>query len=345
MSKKIFTLIAVVLLMSIDTYAQFDPKAARKGTDSEWVVKFFRVNNPGEFLYEDANSEYSKNKGLNFLGVEGKGDNENNAMIVKYTRGKVMPQYLIMLGKSVVEETEIICPICNDPDCAHSERVEVGYTSARFLVNLKDSIQHYEGDADKFKKFTWNEYTRLAFVDGRLYGDSVVVIQNSAKDSINNRINVKDVNENGEGSYSPVLFSFRLLDSEDEKEDFIIESWGETIASRKGEWIKIQNGVPVIVETTIESSAANEAEIFNIQYSTEDPVKNVGIAKDLISVNAGCGTVTIHGAAGKQVTIINTVGQTLINQLVTSDAATINVPSGVVIVTVQGKPAAKVLVK
>ncbi len=333
-----------MLIISLDTFAQFDPKQRRQGTDSEWIVKFFRVNNPNEYLYEDANSSYSKNKGMNYLGIEGKGDNENNAMIVKYTRGKVMPQYLIMLGKSVKEGTEFLCPHCQDPECEHS-KVEVGFTSARFLVSLKDSLDYYEGNKEKFDLFTHNDYTRLAFVDGKLYGDSVVVIQNSAKLGKDNRLNVRDVDESGEGAYSPVLFSFRLLVSNDDIEDFMIESWGKSIASRSGHWVKIHNGVPVITETTIDSPSANQAEIFNIEYTTEDPVANTGVSKDLISVSSDYGTVTIHGASGRKVTISNTLGQTVANQLLTSDATTIAVPSGVVVVAVEGRPAAKILVK
>lgn len=346
MNKKFFILVATALLMSgANVSAQFNPKMTRSGTNSEWVVNFFRVNNPAERLYEDANSEYSKGKGMNYLGVEGKGDEKNTAMLVKYTRGKVMPQYLIMLGKSVTEGTEYLCPECQDPDCTHS-KIEIGFTTARFLVNLTDSVEYYEEDKTKSDLFKWNSLTRLAFVEGKMYGDTVVVIQSSAKnDPKENRINVVDVNEKGEGVYTPVLFSFRLLSSDEPDGNFLIESCGEEIASSEGQWIKIQNGVPVIVDTTVKSAVVSEAERFNLEYTENDPVPNAGLNPATIQIAAGYGRVTIKGAEGRSVSISNTLGQILVRQQLPSDEVTIPVPGGIAVVAIEGKEATKVLVK
>lgn len=345
MNKKFFILAAALLMSGANVFAQFNPRMTRSGTNAEWVVNFFRVNNPAERLYEDANSEYSRGKGMNFLGVEGKGDEKNTAMLVKYTRGKVMPQYLIMLGKSVTEGTEYLCPECQDPDCTHS-KIEIGFTTARFLVNLTDSVEHYEGDQTRGDLFKWNDYARLAFVDGKMYGDTVVVLQHSAKnDPKENRINVVDVNDKGEGVYSPVLFSFRLLNSDEPDGDFLIESCGKEIASREGQWIKIQNGVPVIVDTTVKSAIVNEAEKFNLEYTENSPVPNAGLNPATIRITADYGTVTIKGAEGKTVSISNTLGQILVKQRLQRDEVTVAVPAGVAVVAVEGKKATKVLVK
>lgn len=347
MNKKFVLFVASALLLSgANVFAQFSPKKTRSGTNSEWVVNFFRVSNPNERFYEDANSEYSKGRGMNFLGIEGKGDEMNTAMLVKYTRGKVMPQYMIMLGRSVNEGYEYICPICNDPECTHS-KIEVGYTTARFLVNLSDSVEYYKGDKDKQDKFLWNKmYTRLAFVEGKMYGDSVVVIESSAKDPKENRINVVDVDKNGEGAYSPILFSFRLLQGDEPDGDFLIESSGKNIASTEGQWIKIQNGVPVIVDTTEDGTGiVKEAEAFNLEYTENDPVPNIGLNPTSVQITGGQGTVTIKGAQGKSVTINNTLGQILVKKQLDSDEVTINVPSGVAIVAIEGKASTKVLVK
>ena len=50
-------------------------------------------------------------------------------------------------------------------------------------------------------------------------------------------------------------------------------------------------------------------------------------------------------AAGKTVTIVNVLGQTVANTVVSSDNATIAAPAGVVIVTVEGEAAVKAIVK
>ncbi|MDH6311865.1 hypothetical protein M2137_000624 [Parabacteroides sp. PFB2-10] len=345
MNKKLFYVVmAGSLLMGSTVYGQFNPSATRAGSSSEWVMEFFRVNDPASFLYEDANSNYSKEKGMNYLGVESKGNKSNNAMIVKYTRGKIMPQYLVMLGKSIEYETEMLCSICHDPACSHSKE-EVNYTSARFLVSLKDSVDYYQNNKAMLEKFLWNGYTRLAFVDGKLYGDSVLVIQNSSLPAKANRINVVDVDEKGEGKHLPVLFSFRLLSTDNEDGEFMIESHADRVGAGWAEWIKIQNGVPVLVETVFGANQVSESEVFDVVYSREDPVATLEVPEARIAVLSDYGTVTVKGAAGKRVTLVNPAGQVIISRRLASDETVISAPAGVVIVSIDDQFSTKVLVK
>lgn len=348
MNKRTFSLLAgMILSFSLQSFAQFKPMNTRadaeeEGLLKEWAVKFYRVNAPDEHLYEDANSVYSKDKRVNFLAAEGKGDEKNSTMLVKYARGKVMPQYLILLGKSVEEGYEDLCTLCNDPECTHS-KTKTGYVSGRFLVNLKDSINHYENDKVRKDIFKWNDLTRLAFVDGTIWGDSLLVIQSSALEATKDTINFRTVDERGEGEYNPALFSFRLLENDPEG-DFMIESWCKSIGDREGAWIKIQNGVPVMVETTILSARDNEAEIFNIEHTADNPVSNITIESG-IKIISGKESVTIRGAAGKSVQISNIAGQILLQQNLASDEASLSVPTGIAIVNVEGEQAQKVIVK
>jgi len=312
------------------------------------VVKFFRVNSvpvAKEYLYEDANSVYSQGLGMNFLGVEGKGMDKLSAMRARYFTGDVMPQYLISVDESEIPDTEAkLCDICGEPDCEHSTPKVDGYIQGRFLVNLIDSVTYYGGPtAEKGQKFAWEKnYTRLAFVDGRLTKDSVLFITNYA-----NSVNRYDLKVN---KHTPVLFQFRLL--ADDSNDFLFESesWSGNKAfdggiapnETNGGWIKIQNGVPVIISNRAE--AYNQAEIFNLEVTTDNPTSNEGIEAGEVKVIAGTGTVTIKGAAGKQVVVANILGQVVSNQVLTSDEATIAAPAGVVVVSVDGA-ATKALVK
>jgi len=331
------------------------------------IVKFYRVRNTAarEYLYEDANSEYSKDLGLNFLGIEGKGMTENAPMIVRNMTGDIpMPQYLISVDEEVVPAEENICPFCQgkDPNCEHSTFVRE-HIKGRFLINLKDSIDYYDGNASAMKKFTFdNGYTRLAFVDGKLYDDSTLVISNSAYTGNENPIDwndrditwaSKDTIDLSTKKYSPVLYSFRLLNDEPELDFFIeSESWkddgpwnGAIQPTKTGGWIKIQNGVPVIVNAP-QTEDFKGADIFNIDLAEEGelPTSNEGIEAGDVKVIAGTGTVTIKGAAGKQVVVANVLGQVVSNQVLTSDEATIAAPAGVVVVSVDGT-ATKALVK
>jgi len=117
------------------------------------------------------------------------------------------------------------------------------------------------------------------------------------------------------------------------------------IAPMKGGWVKIQNGVPVISYAAF-SDAANEAEIFNVEKTSETPTANEpGLSTKTVSVVAGNGTVTINGAANKTVVITNVLGQTIANTVLSSDNAEIAAPAGVVVVAVEGEAAVKAIVK
>ena len=151
--------------------------------------------------------------------------------------------------------------------------------------------------------------------------------------------------------HNPAAFSFRLLT--DENNDFLIESesWkddkefdGGIAPTEKGGWIKIQNGVPVIVNVSW-TEAAHQAEIFNSEVTTEAPTDNEEVSTSEVTVIAGNGQITINGAAGKKVVVSNILGQVVANTVITSDNATIAAPQGVVVVAVEGEEAVKAIVK
>ena len=77
----------------------------------------------------------------------------------------------------------------------------------------------------------------------------------------------------------------------------------------------------------------------------KDVVANEDINASAISVVATEGGVIVKGAEGKNVVIANVLGQTIANTVISSDAATIATPSGVVIVAVEGEAAVKAIVK
>ncbi|MDR0750754.1 MAG: DUF6383 domain-containing protein [Tannerellaceae bacterium] len=158
-----------------------------------------------------------------------------------------------------------------------------------------------------------------------------------------------------------MVFQFRLYDPDgtsDQSVDaklvrkFLIESRqddGTEIGPLEGRWVKIQNGVPVISERIeLTNARQNGAEIFNVLESTIGD-KAVGNEKAVVSsdvqVIGGAGTVTILNAGGKKVAISNILGQTVANQVVSSDNVTIALPKGIVVVAIDGEAAVKAIVK
>jgi len=339
-------------------------------TTDENLVKFFRVNGSAkEYLYEDANSDYStpvngaddatRLSQINFLGIEGKGDTKKPTMWAKYIPNdkKTMPQYVIAVG---IEKTPAVEGIpCPDHgwDCEHAVQGTPEVIEGRFLINFSDSIS--ANDKPHSTKFQWNaQYTRLGFVPAKLMGKTMI-IDNSVYTGNKKPITVgkpetfasKDTIDLSGNKHNSVVFQFRLPKTG--SNDFLIESesWKDNkpfagdIAPSNGGWVKIQNGVPVIANTTY-SEAGMDAEIFNLEIAAEgeNATSNEGIEAGKVSVVAGQGYVTIKGAAGQQVVVANILGQVIANKVLTLDEETVAAPAGVVVVSVGGT-ATKALVK
>ena len=112
----------------------------------------------------------------------------------------------------------------------------------------------------------------------------------------------------------------------------------------KGGWVKIQNGVPVIVSAEFETEAA-QADVFNVEVTEGGATANDEITTSEVTIIAGEGNVTIANAAGKKVVVSIILGQVVATQVLTSDNAVIAAPQGVVVVAVEGEEAVKAIVR
>ena len=341
-------------------------------SDDPDTLKFFRVNNTADMLFEDAHSVYSKDKEINFLGVnnniqypDAKRAIYVDTAYVDRGTGYIKPQYMLAVGVNVVPGIDAVpCPLEHnhgyDKDgkpldkwtCSHATPGTDGYIRGRYLINAVDSAKAdgaYAGavrDAD----YIWNNQVRLAFVEAIHKADTLYILD-GANANLTDPVDFTKLPKAskkylGNNTHKNVVFSFRLL--EEGSDNFLIESAetdGEMIAPMKGGWVKIQNGVPVISYAAF-SDAANEAEIFNVEKTSETPTANEpGLSTKTVSVVAGNGTVTINGAANKTVVITNVLGQTIANTVLSSDNAEIAAPAGVVVVAVEGEAAVKAIVK
>ena len=167
------------------------------------------------------------------------------------------------------------------------------------------------------------------------------------------KIGIQAIINLADNTHKDWVFSFRYIARH--SSDFVIES--ETtnrdirsaaiIRPGYGGWMKVDNAVPTITrsdERTLMAEAGGSW--MNVVRST-NPVGNeeVNAASTAATVIGGTGTVTILNAAGKKVTISNMLGQTIANATLSSDDATFNAPAGVIVVTIEGDVATKVLVK
>lgn len=309
------------------------------------MVKFYRTaSTEKEYLYAAAPKD-----GMTFLNVEGKGDNAETAaemtVIPTTESGVLMPQYFI--ARNVKEQKGSI-DFCGEDHESLADSLKCPHTKVvpdtvfgDFLVNLKID--------NKYKKYDWEgKYTRLAFLKGYAVKDKNVLPGEGAYTNL--FVDGKQVTI-AENKHNTAKFSFRLI-NDNEEQDFLIESesWGKKTAFdgdvrplTNGGWIKIQNGVPVIVAEDFED--AIQGDVFNADVAEGGATANDEITTSEVTIIAGEGNVTIANAAGKKVVVSNILGQTIASQVLTSDNAVIAAPQGVVVVAVEGEEAVKAIVK
>ena len=314
-------------------------------------AKIYTVNSTEkEYLYEDANSKYSEGLGINFLGIESKGVNAKSAMFVDtaYVRNNTnMPQYMLVMDPQIVKADTIWCDATEAHKhetkeealaCPHTTVIPASVTG-RYLINAQDSVN--AGNKD----YVWNrDYTRLAFVEAKHIGDTLVIFRNgkpstAAADSIflgNNNHNYKN-------SKNPV-FAFRLVNTD--ACDFLIETVGDhkIPSDGQGGWVAVKNGVPVVARYANYNDAIRDAEIFNIEATDEEATANETISAGNVVVAGVDGAVVVKGAEGKNVIVSTILGKVVANEVVSSDNATIAAPAGIVVVSVDGE-SFKVVVK
>ena len=314
------------------------------------ILKFYRTRSTEkEYLYAAAPVE-----DMTFLAVEDKGNDSGAAaemtVIPTTEAGVLMPQYLI--ARNVVEKAGK-AEWCEDTDhttladslaCIHT-RITPDTLFGQFLVNLKVDA--------KYAKYDWEgKYTRLAFLDGYAVKDTKTYpVPGTGEYS---KVFIDDKEVSAANKHDAVKFEFRLINDE-EAQDFLIESesyknndafGGEACPIENGGWLKVQNGVPVIINDNFENMDASSADIYNVDTNiVDDPTANEDITASSVTIIAGNGQITINGAAGKKVVVSNILGQVVANTVLTSDNATIAAPQGVVVVAVEGEEAVKAIVK
>lgn len=369
------------------------------------VVDIRTIDEQGrESLFEDSSSAKAQRWNMNYLGVENKGEgNENGGFYVDFVTKSAdsrMPQYLFVVAADSVPAYKW----CDDnakhginPSCGHTQDY-AGYVEGRFLINYNDSIQSAlidkQTNADKYKS---DVYTRLGFVEGVHRGDSLYILKNGYTLASIKEASV-DASENGklyirpdylaadkegvvydivplDGKHNNVAFSLR--NTGDEENSFMIESNDNQgfsgIGSFTGAWIKILNNVPVLVKYYNDNGNHNTGDstdswknsadwtdmsnytgefinqgarfVFSAVEKNASATSTEDMTVNEVSVIASKGAVVVKGAAGKAVVINDILGKTVANVVLASDNETISVPAGIVVVSVEGEDAAKVVVK
>ena len=265
--------------------------------------------------------------------------------------------------------------------CVHATPATPAMNFGWYLVNFQDSTNTSTTvDKDAYK---WAGYTRAGFVKAIHYGDKLYVLRDQFKDIQKADINEallekieaanKTIVAKGKAPYvvdltgdnhKYVTWSMRYINPGTEDQSFLMESMKnkgqkydndkieQDIAPENAAWLKMQNGC-LVLSKPWESSFSNaktggdDALIFDVEFVENDEIatENESINATEVSVIATDGGVYIKNAAGKNVVVTTILGQIVANEVLTSDNATIAVPAGIAIVSVDGEEAVKVSVR
>ena len=266
--------------------------------------------------------------------------------------------------------------------CVHAHMAVPGFQRGWYLINFHDIASDYSVK-DAEANYKWNEYDRAGFMEGIRVADTLYILRDEFKGLANDKIDFDALNKAEEDakaaaekagktyvSYKYVLsgdnhkyvtWSMRFVDPEkaanevEEDRSFLFESMkraGEpAIAPTKAAWLKMQNGCLVLSDYNSSFDEAktggDDALIFNVAHVENDEIatENESINATEVSVIATDGGVYIKNAAGKNVVVTTILGQIVANEVLTSDNATIAVPAGIAIVSVDGEEAVKVSVR
>ena len=212
-----------------------------------------------------------------------------------------------------------------------------------YLFNPVDSVP-YLVNAPVDVKYEWDEVTAKAiFKAGTLVtpdtmktiikGDETLVAQKADNKGVEGGLN---------------RFKFQIVETEDEdgfyyirqiNSPYIDEENGKLVSGNNTLYLRNLNGKLTWtrklnaerVKVAIEEVAA--------------PTANESVSASEVKVIAVDGAINIKNAAGKNVVVSTILGQIVANEVLTSDNATISVPAGIAIVSVDGEEAVKVSVK
>ena len=198
-------------------------------------------------------------------------------------------------------------------DTADSEAVTPSFMISKagnYMYNAVDSLNRYNdstASAEKVEDFGIE-------INGTEYAKAIFQTADLTK--------VEDINN----------YKFQIVESADNADEYVIKSLNgyKYVAAHNQKLYftaKAEDALKVIV-TRVEAPTANE-----------------GVSATEVKVIANNGSIVVKNAAGKNVVVSTILGQIVANEVLTSDNATISVPAGIAIVSVDGEEAVKVSVK
>ena len=222
-------------------------------------------------------------------------------------------------------------------DTTASEKVIPSFYIAKggkYLYHSQDSLDVYDkthtsAKANPYEIFMDdNSYAKAIFKAGEL------VNSDTLKTTVDNKeVLVAEKADQNKGILGGLNnFQFQIVKPSDAEDNYVIR------VNSINKYLSNFNGVLGFI-----SDKDNAMRV--IVEGQAAPTANEGVSATEVKVVAYDGAINIKNAAGKNVVISTILGQIVASEVLTSDNATIIVPAGIAIVSVDGEEAVKVSVR
>ena len=237
--------------------------------------------------------------------------------------------YLHVTDKKAVVPSFYISLGTKEGSTAESERL--------YMFNPVDSVDYYVADGTYDKKYQWSEEeTKLIFKSATM-GESRDTLTTSIKGE-EKQVAMKADNNSKNVLGGLQRFKFQIVETADGDSYYYIRQAKADKAQGQTMYLTSRNSKMTF------TPEKTKAMLFHVE-GVEAPTANESVSATEVKVVAYDGAINIKNAAGKNVVVSTILGQIVANEVLTSDNATISVPAGIAIVSVDGEEAVKVSVK
>ena len=257
--------------------------------------------------------------------------NEDRDGIVVANEAEVY--YLHVTDKDAIVPSFYISRGMGEGSTAESERL--------FLFNPVDSAKYYVGPGEYNRLYSWDKDHDKALFKTGIMNATRDTLTLTVKGEADKKVAMKADNKNTWGGLN--RFKFQIIETEDGDGYYYIR---QTKAGRDGNENKTMYLSNIGDKLTWTTASASSIERLVLSVDEEAaPTANESVSASEVKVVAYDGAINIKNAAGKNVVVSTILGQIVANEVLTSDNATIAVPAGIAIVSVDGEEAVKVSVK
>ena len=329
--------INVKLYQNKYTYATATPKLVYESKSAASDIKTYldpehaEISWPAEEGHVTIQSELG-----NYISLNDERDG------ISVNEEEAVPFYLHVTDKDAVVPSFYISEGMGEGSNAESERM--------FLFNPVDSVDYYvteQGDYDKV--YMARENVVKAIAKAGTLNESRDTITIKVKGEADKLI-AEEADNNDKNIWGGLnRFKFQIVETEEGDGLYYIRQTKAGLAD--GEEYNTQTDPEsfgtkylYVINNKLGWGDRGLAEKFAIK-GIEAPTANEGVSATDVKVIAVDGAINIKNAAGKNVVVSTILGQIVANEVLTSDNATISVPAGIAIVSVDGEEAVKVSVR